>query len=622
MTETSSLRAGPAAGVVASPTRVLLVEDDEGDAFLVRELLLDAGADIELPPRPDPGGGRGEAAGRRSTACCSTWGFPTPRACRRCARSWRLAPTIAVLVLTGLVDEHRGIEAVAAGAQDYLVKGTIDGQLLTRAIRYAVERKRADESIRRLYESEARAAENARLERGLLPQPLVSSHGVDVVARYRPGRHQSLLGGDFYDVVECEDGSLFALIGDVAGHGPDEAALGVCLRIAWRTLVLAGADPETILSSMDSVLISERGSDEIFATVSMVRVESSRRTARFWLAGHPLPVILDGTVERVPDEAAGTALGIVDGRPGPASTSRSRTPQQPDALHRRPDRGLRRTRRPPPAAATGSRDGLQRLLRDLRPPGERAPGGRAPRRGAATQRRRTDRRRGCPVCSPGPTGSDPSTLRRRLVIAFLALAAVIAVGVTVAVVSAVQLYDAQNQVTDRLFTAYSLAGDLNQAVVDEETGFRGYALTRDEAFLEPYRDRPRPVRRGQRAPRHDRAGLPRPAPAAGRRAATVATLAPEVVEPGIAAIRAGKTSTTATLLARQGRRSTTSGPPIARLPRCDPPRIAGQGDELRQRHHPALRRARRRRLLVLILRRRWPGSPSALGHRPAGDAWS
>ena len=65
------------------------------------------------------------------------------------------APNLAVLVLTGLADEFRGMEAVASGAQDYLVKGNIDGELLRRAIRYAVERKRADESMRRLYASEA-----------------------------------------------------------------------------------------------------------------------------------------------------------------------------------------------------------------------------------------------------------------------------------------------------------------------------------------------------------------------------------------------------------------------------------------------------------------------------------
>ncbi|MDP8908829.1 MAG: SpoIIE family protein phosphatase, partial [Chloroflexota bacterium] len=223
------------------------------------------------------------------------------------------APTIAVLVLTGLADEHQGTAAVAAGAQDYLVKGSIDGQLLTRAIRYAVERKRADESIRRLYESEVRAAENRRLERGLLPQPLVSSHGVNIVTRYRPGGHQSLLGGDFYDVVECKDGVVYAVIGDVAGHGPDEAALGVCLRIAWRTLVLAGADPDSILASMDSVLLSERSSVEVFATVCMVRVDRRHGKASFWLAGHPMPAIIDGReVRPLPEHAAGTALGIVD----------------------------------------------------------------------------------------------------------------------------------------------------------------------------------------------------------------------------------------------------------------------------------------------------------------------
>jgi serine phosphatase RsbU (regulator of sigma subunit) len=165
-----------------------------------------------------------------------------------------------------------------------------------------------------LFESEARAAENARLERGLLPQPLVSSQGVTVVARYTPGRHQSVLGGDFYDVVECEDGALFVLIGDVAGHGPDEAALGVCLRIAWRTLVLAGVDPETILPSMAAVLSSERASDEVFATVTMARIDMHRGVARFWLGGHPLPgLVTDASVKSLPVEATGIALGIDDG---------------------------------------------------------------------------------------------------------------------------------------------------------------------------------------------------------------------------------------------------------------------------------------------------------------------
>ena len=87
----------------------------------------------------------------------------------------------------------------------------------------------------------------------------------------------------------------------------------MCLRIAWRTLVLAGVDPETILPSMAAVLTSERGSDEVFATVTMVRVDADRSVARFWLAGHPWPLLIDGDqVSRLPVQTTGIALGIDD----------------------------------------------------------------------------------------------------------------------------------------------------------------------------------------------------------------------------------------------------------------------------------------------------------------------
>ncbi len=291
---------------------VLLVEDDEGDAFLVQEQLIDAGSTAVIHRANTLAEATVQLPGDIDCVLLDL-GLPDAGGMEALRVLLEVSPGIAVIVLTGLTDEHRGTEAVAAGAQDYLVKGTIDGQLLTRAIRYAIERKRADESVRRLYESEARAAENARLERGLLPQPLVRNQAVAVVTRYRPGGQRSLLGGDFYDVIECPDGTIFALIGDVAGHGPDEAALGVCLRIAWRTLVLSGIEPDEILRAMDAVLVSERGSAEVFATVSMVRLEPTRAVMTCWLAGHPLPaVIQNDRLRSIPAEAAGLALGVVD----------------------------------------------------------------------------------------------------------------------------------------------------------------------------------------------------------------------------------------------------------------------------------------------------------------------
>jgi DNA-binding response OmpR family regulator len=127
--------------------RVLLVEDDEGDAFLVRELLLDAGSDVDLLRARSIAEAAAHLVDSSVDCVLLDLGLPDASGLDALRSVLELAPNIAVLVLTGLSDEHRGTEAVAVGAQDYLVKGSIDGQLLTRAIRYAVERKRADESV-------------------------------------------------------------------------------------------------------------------------------------------------------------------------------------------------------------------------------------------------------------------------------------------------------------------------------------------------------------------------------------------------------------------------------------------------------------------------------------------
>jgi serine phosphatase RsbU (regulator of sigma subunit) len=226
----------------------------------------------------------------------------------------------AVCVLTGLEDEHLGIAAVAEGAQDYLVKGAVDGAGLARAVRYAVERRRADEQTRLLRESELRQAESARLERGLLPQPLMRDVPANLYSIYRPGRDRALLGGDFFDAIGVDGGTrLHLLIGDVCGHGVDEAPLGVALRVAWRALVLAGVPEERILDSLEQVLVSERRTDELFATVAVATVDLVAATARIRVAGHPPPILLAGGRAVPCDVEPGLVLGVVPGMPRPAT---------------------------------------------------------------------------------------------------------------------------------------------------------------------------------------------------------------------------------------------------------------------------------------------------------------
>ena len=269
---------------------IVLVEDDDGDALLVRELLSEAAARVTI----QHAGSLAQAKPLLADADCVLLDLGLPDSQGFDGLRWlnEHVPGIAVVVLTGLADEHLGEEAVRAGAQDYLVKGQVSGLLLYRVIRYAVERRRSEETQRLLHEARISAQENSRLERGLLPVPVLSDPRLTVTSRYRPGGARMLLGGDFYDVVQAADGWVHAMVGDVCGRGPDEAALGVCLRVAWRTMVIAGRPTAEILATLAELLEHERHHEKIFATLCMVSVAPERTHARLYLAGHPQPLLI------------------------------------------------------------------------------------------------------------------------------------------------------------------------------------------------------------------------------------------------------------------------------------------------------------------------------------------
>lgn len=134
-----------------------------------------------------------------------------------------------------------------------------------------------------------------------------------------------------------------------------------------------------------------------------------------------------------------------------------------------------------------------------------------------------------------------TTLRRRLAMSVVALAALTVVVVALSTVVSVRLYTAQKEVVETLFRGYSATSDLGQALLDQETGFRGFALTGDEEFLSPYVDGLRREERAQR--RLLRAEREFPSLREPRRAVEEATQRwrAEAVEPGIAAVRSGQT---------------------------------------------------------------------------------
>ncbi len=295
--------------------RVLLVEDDDGDALLVEDLLAEAlpGAQIVRSRT------FGEALSELHTGLhCVLLDLKLPDAegLETVLRVRAQAPQIPLIVLTGFDHEAAGAAAVDAGAQDYLVKGQVDGSQLARAIRYAIGRRQAEDAQQQLRLAEAQEREIARLERGLAPRPLIGERSVWIASRYHAaGRNRGLLGGDFFDVTETSHDEVRVIVGDVCGHGPDEAAVGVCLRAAWRGLAVAGVHSDGVMLALQRVLEHERESPQLFTTLCALEIEPAKDTATMVLAGHPPPMLIDGTtVSIVSPSRFDPPIGVTDTR--------------------------------------------------------------------------------------------------------------------------------------------------------------------------------------------------------------------------------------------------------------------------------------------------------------------
>jgi serine phosphatase RsbU (regulator of sigma subunit) len=280
--------------------RILLIEDDAGDAFLVQELLRPEAGVSALPVRwvPDlAGAGAVDPAG--VDCVLVDLGLPDGSGLAALEQTIRRFPEAAVVVLSGLHDRGLAVRAVAAGAQNYLIKDEVTGPLLERTVRLAVERRGAERAEVVLAQAALRQDHNDRLVRGLLPRLRVDDPGLTIATRYVPGTRGEVLGGDFLDAVELADGTVRLIIGDVSGHGPDEAAVGVNLRIAWRALTLAGTGAEATIGRLHDLLIHDVAQPELFATATDLTLSPDRRSLSVRHAGHPPPLLIgpDGVVD-------------------------------------------------------------------------------------------------------------------------------------------------------------------------------------------------------------------------------------------------------------------------------------------------------------------------------------
>lgn len=201
-----------------------------------------------------------------------------------------------------------GVPLMASGAViGVLHVGSLDPRKFTSedADLLQLAADRAAVAVQSVVSREDRAAA-AVLQRSLVPSALPVIPGLDMAARYVPGR--AVVGGDWYDVFQLPSGGVGVVIGDVAGAGLPAAVIMGRMRSALRAYALETADPAEVLARLDRKM--QHFEPNIMATVLYAIFDPSLERVRISSAGHFPPAI---TASCKPAELADIPLDLLIG---------------------------------------------------------------------------------------------------------------------------------------------------------------------------------------------------------------------------------------------------------------------------------------------------------------------
>jgi phosphoserine phosphatase RsbU/P len=159
---------------------------------------------------------------------------------------------------------------------------------------------------------EQRRQEVMRMQQHLLPTRLPRPAGLELAASYTVGDRVLEVGGDFYDVVVRDDGTVAALIGDVCGRGVDAAALTGMARHTLAALLQEGSSPRRALTRLNSRLRLNGSWRFITAAVALLTPHDDGWAVEWTSAGHPAPVIMRAGSDASRGAGGGVPLGILD----------------------------------------------------------------------------------------------------------------------------------------------------------------------------------------------------------------------------------------------------------------------------------------------------------------------
>ncbi|MBV9764698.1 MAG: SpoIIE family protein phosphatase [Acidobacteriaceae bacterium] len=165
--------------------------------------------------------------------------------------------------------------------------------------REAAQRARNDRELEIAHEVQER----------LFPQVIPKLPGVSLAGACRPAQG---VGGDYYDMIELEDGRLGLAIGDVSGKGISAALLMASLRACLHTMTLVGSIHLPTLMQRMNRLVYEASAVNRYATFFFGIYDPSSRELDYVNAGHNPPIVIRGSSDAsLPLEGGGPVIGLL-----------------------------------------------------------------------------------------------------------------------------------------------------------------------------------------------------------------------------------------------------------------------------------------------------------------------
>lgn len=204
-------------------TNILLIEDNPGDVRLIQEMLYNAEVmDFSLEVAGILEDGLALIREQQFDVILLDLTLPDSDSTDTLTKVLEEANTTAIVVLTGFDNQQFGVQAVKFGAQDYLVKDDTNGKLLVRALRYAIERHRSEEILRRS-RAEYQSLIDDVFDTSAVAVLIMDRHFEvmwcnEATEVYFGISRERLLGRDKRDLINSELRCIFADPDDYAAH--------------------------------------------------------------------------------------------------------------------------------------------------------------------------------------------------------------------------------------------------------------------------------------------------------------------------------------------------------------------------------------------------------------------